>query len=232
MKRSEINAILRDAKTFFTQMKFALPPVAHWRPAEFTARGTEIDEILDVGIGWDITDFGLSDFAHHGLLLFTIRNGKCGDPRYPKPYAEKAMIVREAQITPMHFHWQKAEDIINRGGGNLVIKLYNATDDDRLADTPVTVSMDGVRHTLPAGSEVVLTPGESITLPQRLYHSFWGEPGNGTVFVGEVSAVNDDHHDNRFLDELPRFPGIVEDEPPLHLLVSDYPAVQAARAAR
>jgi len=31
--------------------------------------------------------------------------------------------------------------------------------------------------------------------------------------VGEVSSVNDDTCDNRFLEELPRFPAIEEDEP-------------------
>jgi D-lyxose ketol-isomerase len=40
--------------------------------------------------------------------------------------------------------------------------------------------------------------------------------------VGEVSMVNDDRLDNRFLDPVGRFPTIDEDEPPLHYLVSDY----------
>ena len=55
------------------------------------------------------------------------------------------MIVRENQLTPTHFHHHKMEDIINRGGGNLVIRLWNATTDEGLAETPVTVSADGVR---------------------------------------------------------------------------------------
>ncbi len=228
MKRSEINTLIREAKDFFTHMHFALPPVAFWTPDDWRRTGAEVSEILDVGIGWDITDFGLGDFFNKGLLLFTIRNGRCGDARYPKPYAEKIMIVRENQLTLTHYHWQKAEDIINRGGGNLVIKLHNATDDDKLADTPVTVQMDGVTRTVPAGGDVVLHPGESITLTQRLYHSFWGQAGCGTVMVGEVSCVNDDHKDNRFLEPLSRFPAIEEDEAPLHLLVGDY----AARKAR
>jgi len=49
------------------------------------------------------------------------------------------MVVEEGQITPMHFHWSKAEDIIVRGGGNLVIQLYNSTPREGLARTPVTV---------------------------------------------------------------------------------------------
>jgi D-lyxose ketol-isomerase len=42
------------------------------------------------------------------------------------------------------------------------------------------------------------------------------------VLCGEVSLVNDDHTDNRFYEPAGRFPEIEEDEPPLHLLVTDY----------
>ena len=102
-------------------------------------------------------------------------------------------------------------------------QLYNSDDNEGLADTPVTVSCDGVRRTVPAGGTIVLQRGESITLVPRLYHEFTGEPGSGVVQVGEVSSVNDDNIDNRFLNELPRFPSIDEDEPPLHLLCTEYP---------
>jgi len=40
--------------------------------------------------------------------------------------------------------------------------------------------------------------------------------------VGEVSMVNDDHHDNFFYDEVGRFPEILEDVEPAYLLVNDY----------
>jgi D-lyxose ketol-isomerase len=73
-----------------------------------------------------------------------------------------------------------------------------------------------------AGDVVKLSPGESITLPPRLYHSFWGE--GSRVLVGEVSMVNDDRLDNRFFALLGRFPQIVEDEPPLHLMTVDFPS--------
>lgn len=131
------------------------------------------------------------------------------------------MVVGVGQVTPMHFHWAKSEDIINRGGGNLLVRLYNATDDERLAETDVTVSIDGTLRTVPAGGIVTLTPGESITIPQRLYHTFWGE--GSRVLVGEVSLVNDDTRDNRFYEPVGRFPEIEEDEPPLYLLAMDYP---------
>jgi D-lyxose ketol-isomerase len=113
------------------------------------------------------------------------------------------------------------EDIINRGGGKLAIQLYNSTEDDRLADSDVTVSLDGVRHVVKAGDTVVLSPGESITLPGRLYHKFWGT--RDRVLIGEVSLVNDDNTDNRFYEPIGRFPAIEEDELPLYLLCNDYP---------
>jgi D-lyxose ketol-isomerase len=216
MKRSEINAYIREADAFFAAMNFHLPPLARWTPADWEDKGPEVQEILDAGLGWDITDFGRGDFLRQGLLLFTVRNGRPGG----KPYAEKIMVVCEGQLTLTHYHHQKTEDIINRGGGDLLLTLHNATDDGALADTPVTVQMDGVTHVLPAGSTVTLHPGESITLTPRLYHSFWG--AGGAVLVGEVSSVNDDHTDNAFLEPQLRFPEIEEDELPVRWLVSDY----------
>jgi D-lyxose ketol-isomerase len=154
------------------------------------------------------------------LFLFTIRNGRLKVDR--KPYAEKIMIVEENQETPMHYHWSKMEDIINRGGGNLVIELYNSTPDNKFDTTPVTFKTDGITRTVSPGGKVTLTPGESICLEQGMYHRFYGEAGKGKVLVGKVSAVNDDASDNCFYEPVGRFPVIEEDEPPLHLLVSDY----------
>ena len=140
-----------------------------------------------------------------------------------KNYCEKMLLVRTGQMTPNHFHWAKMEDIINRGGGELVIQLYNATDDEELdgsADVPI--SIDGITQTVEAGSLVRLAPGDSITLEPRQYHKFWAEGGN--CLVGEVSRVNDDTKDNRFHEPVGRFPEIEEDEPPLHLLCNEYPS--------
>jgi D-lyxose ketol-isomerase len=83
------------------------------------------------------------------------------------------------------------------------------------------VSIDSEIHILPAGSQVVLQPGQSVSLPIGLYHEFTAR--GGRVLVGEVSMVNDDATDNRFLDHVGRFPAIQEDEPPLYLLCTDYP---------
>jgi hypothetical protein len=220
MKRSEINALIQDAKEFFASFKFALPPWAFWSPDQWKGKGDS--EVVRNQLGWDLTDYGAGDFDRRGLILFTIRNGNLA-MGHPKKYAEKIMIVRENQICPMHFHWSKTEDIINRGGGNLVIELYGSTPAEELGKEPLAVSVDGFTRIVQPGGTVVLTPGESIFLEQGMYHRFYGEPGKGKVLVGEVSSVNDDNTDNRFHEPQARFPEIDEDEAPLHLLCTDYP---------
>ena len=223
MKRSEINNAIKDALKQFDEYKIKLPEFVCWTPEEWKSKGEETREIKDNMLGWDITDFGGGDFEKMGLLLITLRNGNQKNPiQYPKPYAEKLMIVKENQITPMHYHWSKMEDIINRGGGNLMIKLYNSTEQNQLAETDVTVAIDGVKHVIKAGEVVRIKPGQSITLTQGLYHRFWGEEGKGTVIVAEVSMCNDDNNDNCFYDKVGRFPKIEEDEKPLRLLCNEY----------
>lgn len=185
-------------------------------------KGHEYDEIRNNMLGWDITDFGSGNYKKTGLLMFTIRNGNYNLQKYIKPYAEKILIVEEEQITPFHFHWKKMEDIINRGGGNLLVKVYNSSQSEELANSNVMVSSDGRNYEVPAGSTIRILPGESITLPAGQYHSFWGEKGTGKILLGEVSKVNDDTIDNRFLETVGRFPIIEEDEEPLYLLCHEY----------
>ncbi len=223
MKRSEINAIMRSADEFIRSRGFFLPPFAYWTAADWSKKGPEVREIVENHLGWDITDFGKGDFSKFGLFLFTVRNGSVGNWKTlrGKLYAEKIMIVEENQTTPYHFHWSKMEDIINRGGGNLMIQLYNATPQEEFDLTSsVVLSVDGMERTFAAGDILCLGPGESVSLPQYCYHQFWGQ--GGRVLVGEVSMVNDDHTDNRFNPPAGRFPTIEEDEEPLYLLCNDY----------
>ena len=227
MKRSEINRLLDEACEFFTSCHFRLPPFAFWTPEQWRRTGPEADEIRDNELGWDVTDYGLDRFHEVGLLLFTIRNGNhAREQDYPKGYAEKIMMVREAQVTPYHFHWNKREDIINRGGGNLVIELYHADDQKMFSDREFSVAVDGVRRHVRPGDRVILTPGESICLEPYVYHTFYGEAGGGHVMVGEVSDVNDDRADNCFYEKVGRFPEIVEDAEPRYFLCTEYPAAE------
>ena len=227
MKRSEINKIIKDAIAFLDEHKFLLPPFAYFTPEEWKEKNHEYDEIRNNVLGWDITDFGSGDFRSCGLFLFTLRNGNAHNPDDKKVYAEKIMIVEENQVTPYHYHWYKQEDIINRGGGNILIRVYNSLPDESIdKESDVTVHCDGRTYTVPAGTQVKLTPGESIHIQQYMYHDFEVEPGTGAVLLGEVSQCNDDNTDNRFNPPVGRFPKIEEDEAPYRLLCNEYPAAK------
>jgi D-lyxose ketol-isomerase len=86
MKRSEINAAVKQATTAFKKHGWALPPNPKW----------------------DVTDFGLGNFKRCGLTLVNLAE--------EKEYCEKIMFVANNQVTPRHFHKAKKEDIICRYG--------------------------------------------------------------------------------------------------------------------
>ena len=223
MKRSEINRNIAEAAAFFRKNGFTLPPYADWTPQQWRQCGSQADALRAAQLGWDVTDFGSGRFATLGLTLFTLRNGQPGGGPAGKIYAEKIMFVRQDQVTPFHYHARKTEDIINRGGigtGRLAVQLYNSEPGGGLAQTPVAVSCDGIQRQVDAGGMVYLGSGESITLTPYLYHTFYAVDGDG--LIGEVSSVNDDATDNYFLEPLPRYPEIVEDEAPLRVLCNEY----------
>ncbi len=91
MKRSEINQVINQAKNFFEQNGWALPPKPRW----------------------DVTDFGLGDFGRTGLLLVNLAE----EPEY----CEKLMYALRNQLTPAHCHQKKKEDIICRTGTLVII---------------------------------------------------------------------------------------------------------------
>ena len=90
----------------------------------------------------------------------------------------------------------------------------------------MTVHCDGRTYTVPAGTQVRLTPGESIHIQQYMYHDFEVEPGTGAVLLGEVSQCNDDNTDNRLNPSVGRFPKIEKDEEAYRLLCNEYPAAK------
>ncbi len=223
MKRSRINAIMAAADDLIRSHGFTLPPFAFWSPEEFGRRSTAARHVIDARCGWDITDYGAGRFDEMGLFLFTLRNGLLSDLTAGRGmcYAEKLLISRRDQLSPMHTHAIKAEDIINRGGATLVVELYGSDDGGGFAeDRGGTVMCDGIATPYRPGHRLHLAPGQSVTLRPGDWHAFWGEGGD--VLVGEVSTVNDDETDNIFRDPLGRFARVEEDEAPVHLLVSDY----------
>ena len=224
MKRSQINAAIKEMEQLIHRHGFELPPFCKWAPDDWQKRGHEYDEIRENRLGWDVTDYGEGDFDKLGFALITLRNGNLQRPDlYQKTYAEKLLMLKEGQYSPMHFHWSKMEDIINRGGGNLLIRVYNSTVNDQLDTTDVEISSDGRTYLVPTGTQIRLTPGESISIYPRMYHDFEVEPGTGAVLIGEVSMCNDDQTDNRFHEPLGRFPVIEEDESVYRLLCTEYP---------
>ena len=228
MKRSFINAKIKEGLDLCRKHNFNLPKWGYWTADKWNHTGHEADAIRRCRLGWDVSDFGSNDYDNCGILAFTLRNGDINaDPSDPmsKDYCEKLIILAEGQLVPTHFHWTKMEDIINRSGGLLVIQLWNADHDTEQIDesSDVSVSIDSLLHTVPPGGKVTLEPGESITLGPYLYHNFYAEKGKGVVMAGEVSRVNDDDNDNRFSPPLPRYAGIEEDQPPVYYLCTEYP---------
>ncbi len=223
MKRSRINQIMQAADEMIRQHGFTLPPFAYWTPDQFRANAPRAGRVIAGRCGWDITDYGQGRFDDLGLFLFTLRNGLLSDLQRGGGmcYAEKLLISRQDQLSPMHTHVIKAEDIINRGGATLVVELFGSDDAGNFAaDRGGQVRCDGIDRTFGAGEKLKLAPGESVTLLPGDWHAFWGEGGD--VLIGEVSTVNDDETDNVFVDPIGRFAEIEEDEAPLHFLVSDY----------
>jgi len=182
MKRSEINTAIRRAAKAFQKHGWTLPPKPRW----------------------DVTDFGLGNFRKYGLLLLNLAE--------EKEYCEKLMFSLKNQITPVHYHAAKKEDIICRFGKLAVHLVANKT--------MVRAKVNGEKRLVSTNRPLVLKAGERITLTQRLAHEFWA--ASPYAIIGEVSTANDDRHDNFFADKnVGRFSPIVEDEESFVRLVSD-----------
>lgn len=220
MKRSEINRIIREAYDFVRGRGIEFPPFATWSPDDWRNLKESQRELVDNMLGWDVTNFG-GNFKETGITIFTFRNGNYNmRDKYPKPYAEKLLLTEDGQELPFHFHWNKTEDIINRGGGNLIMYLYNSGKDGSFADTDVHLTVDAEKIVIPAGGKIILKPGQSVTLLPGQYHKWIGEKGKVMLF--EVSTTNDDYTDNRFYSAQGRLPEIEEDVSPEFLIFNDY----------
>ena len=86
MRRSEINALVREARVAFAEAGWALPPSPKW----------------------DVTDFGLGDWRAFGLVLVNLAE--------EAEYCEKLMFARRGMVTPAHAHRIKKEDVVARRG--------------------------------------------------------------------------------------------------------------------
>lgn len=189
MKRSQINLGYRQATACFIRHHWALPP----RPA------------------WDITDFGLGDFRHHGLTLVNL----AAQPEY----CEKLMYARRGQTTPCHTHAKKKEDIICRAG-RLTLRLWPKKPGTATMPPNLRVQVDGRFRQLRSGRAFTLAAGSRVTLVPGVWHEFF--PASTECIIGEVSTANDDLTDNFFADpRIGRFPELIEDEPAAIRLISE-----------
>ena len=189
MKRSEINRAYQEAKSCFEKNNWKLPPEPRW----------------------DISDFGLGQFRQTGLVLVNLAE----EPEY----CEKLMYCRKDQVTPLHTHAKKKEDIICRQG-RLAIELWAGHPQTTARGKPFHLKRSGKQVETHSGEVAVLEAGERVTLVPGVYHAFWA--ASDACVIGEVSTANDDLHDNFFVSaEIGRYPGIEEDEPPLVRLVSE-----------
>lgn len=223
MKRSQINREIIWAKALLEKSNIKLPPFGYWTMEEWNSAGQSMNIIREVMLGWDITDYGKDMFSILGAVLFTLRNGSLKDKSIGTPYAEKLIVLKEGQRLPLHYHASKTEDIINRAGGVLAIKLYNSLENGEVDyESEVRADMDGISMVFAAGEEICIYPGNSITLRPFVYHLFWAKEGCGDLVCGEVSSVNDDNTDNFNAEDVSRFSQVEEDEPVLHPLCNEY----------
>ena len=222
MKRSEVNAALTWAKELLKKNNIRLQDNAYWSMDEWKANKDQIGVIKELMLGWDISDFGTGKFDEIGAVLYTVRNGKMDDESIGVPYCEKYLLFKEGQRLPKHYHVYKTEDIINRASGVMALYLWNTDEEGNQLDTDVTVPMDGIDRTFKAGEEILVYPGNSVTLKPHVAHIFGPKAGCGELVAGEVSKVNDDNTDNYFLEQTYRFSKIEEDEAILHPLCNEY----------
>jgi len=217
MKRSEINAAISKAKDMINRYSWELPKWGYWSKEEYNKNTNLKNYLKNHQMGWDVTDFGKGEFEKKGITLFCIRNGIQGN-NDDKPYAEKLLFMREGQEIPFHSHKVKLEDIINRGGGELVIEFLEVDSNQIESNSKIDVLVDGEIVSIAPREPLILKRGQSVTVERNIYHKFYSAEGSGMVMAGEVSQVNDDNKDNYFLESVGRFAEIQEDEEILHPL--------------
>jgi len=143
MKRSEINAIYRQASACFARHHWALPPAPRW----------------------DITDFGLGDFPRFGLTLINLAT----EPEY----CEKLMFARRGQTTPCHTHAKKKEDIICRSGELTLKLWSRKPAAGATLPPTLSVPVNGTPVTVKTGEPFTLAAGSRVTLVPGVWHEFY-----------------------------------------------------------
>lgn len=134
MKRSEINALVRDATRAFMAAGWTLPPTPRW----------------------DVTDFGLGDWRSFGLVLVNLAD----EPEY----CEKLMWARGGMVAPAHAHRVKKEDIVARRGTLRITLWVDATlgtegEVEAKLNGETRRFPSAATLEIPAGQRITLVPG-------------------------------------------------------------------------
>jgi D-lyxose ketol-isomerase len=221
MRRSQIETIIDKSQAAMMRLGCPLPPFAAWTPDDWRSRAAETATMRANFLGWNIVEFAKDDFFAKGIAVFTTRMGDYRDlpTGAGRLYGEKVFVLFDGQNVPHHYHIEKTEDLLNRGGGTLSVNLVKVMLDGTPTDESILLERNGVREIVAANTSVKLAPGESILLEPYVAHAFLGE---GEVLCGEISLANDDTTDNYFLEPFPAPSPIIEDVPARHLVVADY----------
>ena len=175
MKRSEINAALREMEAMLRKHCVSLPDFCGFTPEDWLSKGHEWDEVRDNMLGWDITDYGLGRFDEVGFSLITLRNGNHAMPQvYPKTYAEKLLYLKDGQYAPMHFHWSTAPTKARRSTGK----------------APSPSASTGRRAPYPPGRRSACGPGRaSRSSPFCITISVWSPAAGRCCSARSASAT-------------------------------------------
>jgi len=205
MKRSDVNRAIRETLAFIVASGYqAVLPVkatfnlADWYNLHFhdTANHDEMGHIVQANLGWDVTNFGFGDFNNWGRVLYTLEN-RSKDYYPDQTFSLKLLNSRPGQKAPMHYHEFKRE-VIKVLVGQVIMDLCKITGEgrgegqlDRYSDN--WIRRNDERVMIPADTEVVLNPQETLYLQREHGHSFWGgdDPEMGTLSL-EKATVNDD----------------------------------------
>ncbi|MFP4381073.1 MAG: D-lyxose/D-mannose family sugar isomerase [Candidatus Sumerlaeia bacterium] len=230
MKRSDINNEIQLALDVFEAHRFYLPKWAAWSPENWEHCGPEVAQIKACMLGWSVTDFDRDNFREQGFVTFIERNGIVDEMRefaqrhsvQDKAYGERLGFIQKRQATAMLKHNISTKDIVNRGGGDLVVQIFLSTPDDELDEhNRIPTCINGIAYNIKAGGISRLAPGDGITIHAGVFHKFWAEKAG--CIVGEIYTSSPKKNEIFLLEPGEWYNRIEEDEDPLFLLNHEYP---------
>ena len=147
MKRSEINRLIEDALKFFQEMHFKLPPLGYLDTGAMEQAGGIVRGSGNESVGMGPHGFWYREFQCGRVAAF--HPSKRESATRPEALCGKNHDRPGGTGDPHAFSTgPKMEDIINRGGGNLMIQLYPSDREGGFAKKSFQVSLDGLKREL------------------------------------------------------------------------------------